>query len=127
MANEATHANTGVSPPDVRIQETDAGHTARPTVMPAWARAWQRVLERRIGIVPVPVFVLLAAMTWYFVAANEVVTDLPMMIAVVALFGFACAEIGQRIPGVRSVGGGRSSRPSCRPRWCSTTFSRHRS
>ncbi|HEX5460067.1 MAG TPA: 2-hydroxycarboxylate transporter family protein [Steroidobacteraceae bacterium] len=74
--------------------------------IPAWARAWQRVLEWRIGIVPVPVFVLLAAMTWYFVAADKLVTDLPMMIAVVTLFGFACAEIGQRIPGVRSVGGG---------------------
>ncbi|MGH8181656.1 MAG: 2-hydroxycarboxylate transporter family protein, partial [Steroidobacteraceae bacterium] len=74
--------------------------------IPAWARAWQRVLEWRIGIVPVPVFVLLAAMTWYFVAADKVVTDLPTMIAVVALFGFACAEIGQRIPGIRSVGGG---------------------
>ena len=105
MSNEATQANTAVSPPEVRTHETDAG-PARPAVIPAWARAWQRVLERRIGIVPVPVFVLLAAMTGYFVAANEVVTDLPMMIAVVALFGFACAEIGQRIPGVRSVGGG---------------------
>ena len=74
--------------------------------IPAWARVWQRVLEWRIGIVPVPVFVLLAGMTWYFVAADRLVTDLPTMIAVVALFGFACAEIGQRIPGVRSVGGG---------------------
>ena len=31
--------------------------------IPAWARAWQRVLEWRIGIVPVPVFVLPAALT----------------------------------------------------------------
>ena len=92
MAKEASHA--------------DAEGSGRPDAIPAWARAWQRVLEWRIGIVPVPVFVLLAALTGYFVAAQKVATDLPMMIAVVAIFGFACAEIGQRIPGVRSVGGG---------------------
>lgn len=79
---------------------------AAGTVIPAWARLWQRLLEWRIGIVPLPVFAVLAALTWYFVAAGKVATDLPTMIAVVAIFGFACAEIGQRIPGVRSVGGG---------------------
>ncbi len=79
---------------------------ANEGVIPAWARAWQRLLEWRIGIVPVPVFVVLAVLTWYFVATEKVATDLPTMIAVVAIFGFACAEIGQRIPGVRSVGGG---------------------
>jgi Na+/citrate or Na+/malate symporter len=92
VAKEASHA--------------DAESPGRSTVIPAWARAWQRLLEWRIGIVPVPVFVLLAGITWYFVAAQKLATDLPMMIAVVAIFGFACAEIGQRIPGVRSVGGG---------------------
>jgi Na+/citrate or Na+/malate symporter len=106
VADEVAHVNGGLSPPDVQTRETDTGRPARARVVPAWARAWQRVLEWRIGIIPVPVFVLLAAMTWYFVAADKIVTDLPMMIAVVALFGFACAEIGQRIPGVRSVGGG---------------------
>jgi Na+/citrate or Na+/malate symporter len=75
-------------------------------VIPAWARAWQRLLEWRIGIVPMPVFVVLTVLIWYFVATEKVATGLPTMIAVVAIFGFACAEIGQRIPGVRSVGGG---------------------
>ena len=78
----------------------------RPPPIPAAARIWQRMMEWRIGIVPIPVFVLLAAMTCYFVMVAKVATDLPMMIAVVAIFGFACAQIGQSIPGVRSVGGG---------------------
>jgi malate:Na+ symporter len=78
---------------------------ANESVIPAWARAWQRVLEWRVGIVPVPVFVVLVLLIWYFVATGKVATDLPTMIAVVAVFGFACAEIGLRIPGVRSVGG----------------------
>ena len=84
----------------------EGGDVAGQGVMPAWARAWQRLLEWRIGIVPVPVFILLAVLAWYFVAIGNVATDLPTMIAVVAIFGFACAEMGQRIPGVRSVGGG---------------------
>lgn len=92
MAKEAIHA--------------DAERPGRAAVIPPWAGAWQRLLEWRIGIVPVPIFVLLAALMGYFVAAQKVTTDLPMMIAVVAIFGFACAEIGQRIPAVRSVGGG---------------------
>jgi Na+/citrate or Na+/malate symporter len=106
-ADQLARASVRPAPADARgIHAIVAESPGRSTVIPAWARAWQRLLQRRIGIVPVPVFVLLAAITWYFVAAQKVVTDLPMMIAVVAIFGFACAEIGQRIPGVRSVGGG---------------------
>ena len=106
MTDRATRAETGPSRLQAHgIREPDTDHSSRPAVVPAWARTWQRLLEWRIGIVPVPIFVVLAAMTWYFVAAQKVTTDLPMMIVVVAIFGFACAEIGQRIPGVRSVGG----------------------
>ncbi len=107
MAHHVTDASAGAARLDDQGgHEADAERASRPTMIPAWARGWQRVLEWRIGIVPLPIFVLLALMTWYFVAAEKVATDLPMMIAVVAIFGFACAEIGQRIPGVRSVGGG---------------------
>jgi malate:Na+ symporter len=84
----------------------ERGDAAKRGVMPTWARVWQRMLEWRIGVVPAPVFAVLAVLTWHFVAMGKVATDLPTMIAVVAIFGFACAEIGQRIPAVRSVGGG---------------------
>lgn len=58
-----------------------------------------------MGIVPVPVGVVLALALWYFVSRGAVGTDLPMMIGVTCLLSFACAEIGQRIPGFRTVGG----------------------
>ena len=73
------------------------------SVIPVWALAWQRLLEWRIGVVPVPIFVALTALTWYFVATRSVATDLPMMIAVVAIFGFACAENPPAHPRSRSV------------------------
>jgi malate:Na+ symporter len=78
---------------------------ANADVLPAWARAWQRLMDRRIGVVPVPVAVVLAAVLWYFVSRGAVATDLPMMIGLTALLSFICAEIGHRIPGLRMVGG----------------------
>ena len=62
-------------------------------------------MDHRVGVIPVPIAVLLAAVLGYFVASGSVPTDLPMMIAVTVLLGCVCAEIGQRIPGLRTVGG----------------------
>ena len=72
---------------------------------PSWVRAWQRVMDWRIGVVPVPVAVVLAGTLWYFVRVDAVATDLPMMIGLTVLLSFLCAEIGQRIAGLRTVGG----------------------
>lgn len=91
------HANTaGASRPD---------ETVRPAAPPRWAQAWQRLMDWRIGAVPVPVGIVLAAVLWYFVSHGAVATDLPMMIGLTVLLSFLCAEIGHRIPGLRTVGG----------------------
>jgi malate:Na+ symporter len=79
-----------------------AGHTA---AVPGWARTWQRLMDWRIGVVPVPIAVVLAVVLWVFVSRGKVATDLPMMIALTLLLSFICAEIGHRIPGLRTVGG----------------------
>ncbi len=72
---------------------------------PPWARMVQRMMDWRIGVVPVPVGVLLAVALVYFVAHGKVGTGLPMMIGVTVLLSFLCAAIGQAIPGLRMVGG----------------------
>ncbi|HWF99637.1 MAG TPA: 2-hydroxycarboxylate transporter family protein [Steroidobacteraceae bacterium] len=72
---------------------------------PRWAKAWQGLMDWRIGAVPVPVAVMLAATLWYFVSHGTVAADLPMMIGLTMLLSFICAEIGHRIPGLRTVGG----------------------
>jgi Na+/citrate or Na+/malate symporter len=62
-------------------------------------------MDLRIGIVPLPIYAVLAAIVGYLVLRRKVAPDLTTMIAVVAILGFTCAEIGQRIPLVRTVGG----------------------
>ena len=61
-------------------------------------------MDLRLGIVPVPVAVIIAGLVAAFVSLGQVPADLPMGIAVLALGGFACAEIGERIPGLRTLG-----------------------
>ena len=81
------------------------GAADRPAALPRWARVWQRLMDWRIGVIPVPIAVVLAGVLWFFVSRGELATDLPMMIALTVLLSFICAEIGHRIPGLRIVGG----------------------
>ena len=54
---------------------------------------------------PLPVYILLAALVTFFILRDgKVASDLPTMIAVLALGGFSCAEIGKRLPVIRNLG-----------------------
>ena len=68
--------------------------------------AWWRIVDARVGVVPVPVFVLLVLVIAGFVAVGKAPSDLPFSIAVLAVGGFACAEIGKRLPWVSQMGAG---------------------
>jgi malate:Na+ symporter len=65
---------------------------------------WRRFAGGRIGIVPWPLFVLILAILAFFILKGEVPADLTTNIAVLAVGGFACAEIGKRLPGLRRIG-----------------------
>ena len=70
-----------------------------------WPQGWWKIVQFRIGIVPLPVFVLFAALVAFFILRDgKVASDLPTMIAVLALGGFGCAEIGKRLPVIRNLG-----------------------
>jgi malate:Na+ symporter len=70
-----------------------------------WPQGWWKIVQFRIGIVPLPVYVLLAALVAFFILRDgKVESDLPTMIAVLALGGFGCAEIGRRLPVIRNLG-----------------------
>jgi len=75
-----------------------------PAGVPAVLRAWWRAMGWRIGIVPVPLAILILGIAVAFTALGEAPSDLPMNIAVLGLGGFASAEIGRRIPGLRRLG-----------------------
>ncbi|WP_338911872.1 2-hydroxycarboxylate transporter family protein [Mycetohabitans rhizoxinica] len=73
----------------------------------AWRASphWPQWMHRRIGIIPVPVYGLLLACIAALVALKCVSSDLPVMIAVLAVAGFTCAELGAKLPGLRHIGG----------------------
>ncbi len=62
-------------------------------------------MELRIGVIPVPVHLVLLAVVGYFVMSGKVPTEINMMIAVLAVMGFTCAELGHRVPGLNQIGG----------------------
>ncbi len=69
-------------------------------------RTWWRLMDVRVGLVPAPVFVTVIALTAYFVSQGKVPSDILMNIAVLAVGGFACAEVGKRLPVIRNIGAG---------------------
>jgi malate:Na+ symporter len=66
---------------------------------------WWKIMEQRIGVIPLPVHLVLLAVVGYFVHSGHVPTEINTMIAVMAVLGFSCAEIGQRLPLVNQIGG----------------------
>jgi malate:Na+ symporter len=71
-----------------------------------WPERWWRLIDFRIGIIPLPIYVVLIALVGTLVYTGEVKSDGPTMIAVLVLGGFTCAEIGKRIPVLRNIGAG---------------------
>ena len=71
-----------------------------------WPEGWWRLTDFRIGIVPLPIYVLLIGLIAALVAVGEIKPDGPTMIVVLVVGGFTCAEIGKRIPVLRNIGAG---------------------
>ena len=69
-----------------------------------WPQGWWRIVDVRIGIIPVPVYVLLVLIIIGFDTTGAVPSDILMGIALLAVGGFTCAEIGKHIPFVRRIG-----------------------
>ena len=67
-------------------------------------RFWRRLVDLRIGIIPIPLLALILAVMAAFAARGEVPSDILTNIAFLAAGGFLCAEVGAWIPGLRSLG-----------------------
>ncbi len=78
-----------------------AGETARRGF---WPEGWWSLVDFKIGIIPLPVFVILFAVIGGFAATGTVPSDILMAIVLLSLGGFTCAELGKRIPIIRSIG-----------------------
>jgi len=85
----------------------DAASTERqrpPGAAPLAAQRWWRIMDARIGIVPVPVALVVAGVAAIYVRIGQVPSDILMNIAVLSTGGFLCGEIGKRVPGLRHLG-----------------------
>jgi malate:Na+ symporter len=69
-----------------------------------WPKGWWKLLDFRIGIIPLPVYVLLVILITGFAFNGTVPSEVSMFIAILAVGGFTCAELGKRIPILRNVG-----------------------
>ena len=82
-----------------------------PTKEKFWPHGWWKLMEFRIGILPLPVLVVLVGLLTAFVltgkfpASGKTPNDVCTMLAVLAVGGFVCAEIGKRIPLIKDIGG----------------------
>src|SRR5262252_9543309 len=69
-----------------------------------WPEGWWRLMEYRIGIIPLPVYILIAILIVGLVVTGAMGPEISMAIVVFAFFGFTCAEIGKRLPLLRNIG-----------------------
>src|SRR6516165_10069606 len=80
--------------------------SAAQATRPFWPEGWWQLTDFRIGIIPLPIYVLLIGLIAALVAVGEIKSDGPTMIVVLVLGGFTCAEIGKRTPVLRNIGAG---------------------
>lgn len=73
---------------------------------PFWPNGWWKLMELRIGVIPLPIYVLLVLLIAGFVYLGALPAEINVTIAVLAIGGFTCAELGKRLPLVRHVGAG---------------------
>jgi malate:Na+ symporter len=70
-----------------------------------WPEGWWRIMELRIGILPLPVFlILLSIIIWFTGQGGAFPEEICMMMAVLAVGGYACGEAGKRLPVLRHFG-----------------------
>src|ERR1035438_6437211 len=79
-------------------------HNRRDVDTGFWPVGWWKLLDFRIGIIPLPVYVLLVILIVGFAITGSVPSEISMFIAILAVGGFTCAELGKRLPILRHVG-----------------------
>jgi len=94
----------------VSDHEPGIAPTPFPAAQPAgrgfWPHGWWRLMEFRIGVIPLPVYVVTVGVLAYFQLQGKLPTEINVAIAVLAVGGFTCAELGKRLPLIGRMGGG---------------------
>jgi len=102
----STQDVSGIASHHDNAAHSSVNGSSAATVRRFWPEGWWRLTDIRIGIVPVPIYALLIVLVAALVYTGEIKPDGPTMIVVLVLGGFTCAEIGKRLPVLRSIGAG---------------------
>src|SRR5690606_13795286 len=66
---------------------------------------WWNIMDTwKVGIIPLPLFVLAGALIAIDCMGGKLPSDIVVMVATLAFFGFACGEFGKRLPIVGKLG-----------------------
>jgi malate:Na+ symporter len=76
-------------------------HAPKPAF---WPQGWWKLMEFRIGIIPLPIYVVAGALIAGLVGTGKLPNEISVAIVMFAFFGFTLAEIGKRIPIIRHIG-----------------------
>lgn len=69
-----------------------------------WPQGWWRIVDTKIGVVPLPAFILLIGLCAALSVTGKVPSDILMATVLLSIGGFACAEFGKNLPILRHVG-----------------------
>jgi len=73
--------------------------------LPSSEHKLTKIFNYKVGFIPIPVYIILVLLVTGIMSAKKMGADLPTMIAILGLGGATCAEIGNRIPYLRKMGG----------------------
>lgn len=66
---------------------------------------WWHILDNwKVGIIPLPLFLLAGGLIALDCLGGKLPSDIVVMVATLALFGFACGEFGKRLPVLGKLG-----------------------
>lgn len=75
------------------------------TPKPALRQRWWHILDNwKVGIIPLPLFLLAGGLIALDCLGGKLPSDIVVMVATLAFFGFACGEFGKRLPVLGKLG-----------------------
>lgn len=74
--------------------------TPKATLKQRW---WHVMDNRKVGIIPLPLFLLAGGLIALDCLGGKLPSDIVVMVATLAFFGFACGEFGKRLPAARQA------------------------
>ena len=89
----------------IQANEQSIAEAAIPSAEHVTKRIW-KLMDCDIGIIPLPIYVVLAAVMIGFILHGKVPGEMAMAMGIMAVFAFTLGEIGNRFPVIRNIGAG---------------------